>query len=280
MPPKKRKAATEAAEAPEALMPATPPTKAMRGRPKRADTTAASSRPKRSAPVAIDEPQAKKAKPSTTTTRAAKPTVAAEPEVAPKRRGRKPKAPQTEAAEPAKADAKSGGKNTKATANGTKKLGKSEVAPRRGRSAAVQLDEELTDTVEAAAPKTRAPIRGTKRTAGTAAEEAPKTPVKRAKASTKKSTQDVSVEVPNAAEDDGAEVDGMDEVEEEAHDDEAASDARSYWLMKAEPNSRMENGVDVRFSIDDLRAATAPEPWDGEYTSACVARTFTDTVQS
>ncbi|KAJ5675520.1 hypothetical protein N7462_008417 [Penicillium macrosclerotiorum] len=38
---------------------------------------------------------------------------------------------------------------------------------------------------------------------------------------------------------------------------------RSYWLMKAEPESRLEKGVDVKFSIDDLEAATQPEPWDG-----------------
>lgn len=39
-----------------------------------------------------------------------------------------------------------------------------------------------------------------------------------------------------------------------------------YWLMKAEPESRFEDGVDVRFSIDDLRARTKPEGWDGEPT--------------
>ncbi|KAJ6084148.1 High mobility group HMG-I/HMG-Y [Penicillium sp. IBT 16267x] len=38
---------------------------------------------------------------------------------------------------------------------------------------------------------------------------------------------------------------------------------RSYWLMKAEPDSRLEKGVDVKFSIDDLAAAESPEPWDG-----------------
>ncbi|KAJ6104546.1 High mobility group HMG-I/HMG-Y [Penicillium sp. IBT 18751x] len=38
---------------------------------------------------------------------------------------------------------------------------------------------------------------------------------------------------------------------------------RSYWLMKAEPESRFEKGVDVKFSIDDLAAAKVPEPWDG-----------------
>jgi hypothetical protein len=38
---------------------------------------------------------------------------------------------------------------------------------------------------------------------------------------------------------------------------------RQYWLMKAEPESRIENGVDVKFSIDDLAAKSEPEPWDG-----------------
>ncbi|KKF95251.1 Thymocyte nuclear protein 1 [Ceratocystis platani] len=33
--------------------------------------------------------------------------------------------------------------------------------------------------------------------------------------------------------------------------------------MKAEPETRYENGIDVRFSIDDLRACKKPEPWDG-----------------
>lgn len=41
-------------------------------------------------------------------------------------------------------------------------------------------------------------------------------------------------------------------------------DGEWYWLMKAEPESRFEGGVDVRFSIDDLRACTKPEGWDGE----------------
>ncbi|KAF1961646.1 DUF55-domain-containing protein [Byssothecium circinans] len=36
-----------------------------------------------------------------------------------------------------------------------------------------------------------------------------------------------------------------------------------YWLLKAEPLPRYENGVNVAFSIDDLRACTQPEPWTG-----------------
>jgi len=37
----------------------------------------------------------------------------------------------------------------------------------------------------------------------------------------------------------------------------------AYWLMKAEPDSRVVNGHDVKFSIDDLAAVTEPEPWNG-----------------
>ncbi|KAF5025380.1 hypothetical protein F66182_2545 [Fusarium sp. NRRL 66182] len=40
-------------------------------------------------------------------------------------------------------------------------------------------------------------------------------------------------------------------------------DGQWYWLMKAEPDSRIENGVDVKFSIDDLRNKDKPEGWDG-----------------
>jgi hypothetical protein len=39
---------------------------------------------------------------------------------------------------------------------------------------------------------------------------------------------------------------------------------KQYWLMKAEPDSRVENGVDVKFSIDDLMNAKVPEGWDGK----------------
>ena len=50
------------------------------------------------------------------------------------------------------------------------------------------------------------------------------------------------------------------EVPDESEEEDSN---RSYWLMKAEPESRFEKGVDVKFSIDDLRAATEPEPWNG-----------------
>ena len=48
------------------------------------------------------------------------------------------------------------------------------------------------------------------------------------------------------------------------YDNEDLEDPRGYCLMKAEPESRLEKGVDVRFSIDDLEGAIEPEPWDGK----------------
>ncbi|KAK2738436.1 hypothetical protein FQN57_007027 [Myotisia sp. PD_48] len=45
--------------------------------------------------------------------------------------------------------------------------------------------------------------------------------------------------------------------------EDVSKGGRSYWLMKAEPEPRIEKGVDVSFSIDDLRNAAEPEPWDG-----------------
>ena len=49
----------------------------------------------------------------------------------------------------------------------------------------------------------------------------------------------------------------------EAEDDEDP-EGPAYWLMEAEPESRIEKGKDVKFSIDDLQNATEPEAWDGE----------------
>ena len=46
-----------------------------------------------------------------------------------------------------------------------------------------------------------------------------------------------------------------------ADDEDDEVEGQQYWLMKAEPESRIVNGVDVKFSIDDLMAAEAPEPW-------------------
>lgn len=58
-----------------------------------------------------------------------------------------------------------------------------------------------------------------------------------------------------------------------ASSDSKEGAGRSYWLMKAEPESRLEKGVDVKFSIDDLAAAKEPEPWDGMSNSEIILET-------
>ncbi|KAM0326330.1 hypothetical protein ACHAQA_006930 [Verticillium albo-atrum] len=40
-------------------------------------------------------------------------------------------------------------------------------------------------------------------------------------------------------------------------------DAAMFWLMKSEPDVRVEDGYEIKFSIDDLGARKAPEGWDG-----------------
>ncbi|KAF2677856.1 DUF55-domain-containing protein [Lentithecium fluviatile CBS 122367] len=46
---------------------------------------------------------------------------------------------------------------------------------------------------------------------------------------------------------------------------DAAGNQDVYWLFKAEPTQRYENGQKAgeAFSIDDLQACTKPEPWTG-----------------
>ncbi len=56
---------------------------------------------------------------------------------------------------------------------------------------------------------------------------------------------------------------GMD-TNAKTEDVEAIDHDIQYWLMKAEPQSRIEKGVDVKFSIDDLAAKVEPEGWDGK----------------
>ncbi|TQN65852.1 Thymocyte nuclear protein 1 [Colletotrichum shisoi] len=36
-----------------------------------------------------------------------------------------------------------------------------------------------------------------------------------------------------------------------------------YWLMKSEPDVRVEDGYEIKFSIDDLAAKKTPEGWEG-----------------
>lgn len=43
------------------------------------------------------------------------------------------------------------------------------------------------------------------------------------------------------------------------------NDEPSYWLLKSEPESRLQKGVDVKFSLDDLEASEGPVAWDGMF---------------
>lgn len=95
-----------------------------------------------------------------------------------------------------------------------------------------QVEEELADAVSDASPASEKKTSKRKATAGPAAK------------ATKKSKK-----------------------ASDAEDDTA--DGPHYWLMKAEPNTRIEKNadgedVDVKFSIEDLRSKTTPEPWEGE----------------
>lgn len=58
-------------------------------------------------------------------------------------------------------------------------------------------------------------------------------------------------------------MDTADFVESLTQPEDQGAPEFQYWLMKAEPDTRIEKGVDVAFSIDNLAAATEPEPWDG-----------------
>lgn len=84
-------------------------------------------------------------------------------------------------------------------------------------------------------------------------------PTSKSKAVKDSDSAETSVTKPRATSED-PEIDFIPTVNSEA----PRHDGEWYWLMKAEPESRFENGIDVRFSIDDLRAKEKPEGWDGE----------------
>ncbi|XP_016012018.2 thymocyte nuclear protein 1 isoform X3 [Rousettus aegyptiacus] len=54
----------------------------------------------------------------------------------------------------------------------------------------------------------------------------------------------------------------------------------SYWLMKSEPESRLEKGVDVKFSIEDLKAEPKQTAcWDGVRNYQIVKEAYPDHTQ-
>ncbi|XP_072548277.1 thymocyte nuclear protein 1 [Salminus brasiliensis] len=52
--------------------------------------------------------------------------------------------------------------------------------------------------------------------------------------------------------------------EQKSPSDTSSSPSYSHWLMKSEPESRIEDGVDVKFGIEDLKALpNQTSCWDG-----------------
>ncbi|OKL56649.1 hypothetical protein UA08_08236 [Talaromyces atroroseus] len=223
--------------------------------------TAASSRPKRLSFVTLP-PRAAKTKTATVAPAAAKPRTASASKApdTPKKRGRpslKATTPVKETKEkptkqPKKVTTTAAGRS-KAAAT-TKKIAAGKLAKRRGRPPKSSLPStEATATTTTSSKKRKRTVGKPKQVSnillpkkGSAGKLVKKQPVTRRPRKPlylNDKEPDLTIEV--------------------AEDDAYGPDGRSYWLMKAEPESRLVKGVDVKFSIDDLRAATEPEPWDG-----------------
>ncbi|TWW77067.1 Thymocyte nuclear protein 1 [Takifugu flavidus] len=56
--------------------------------------------------------------------------------------------------------------------------------------------------------------------------------------------------------------------------------AHSHWLMKSEPESRFENGIDVKFGIEDLKTMLDQTScWDGVRNFQIVKEAYVDHTQ-
>ncbi|KAK6000232.1 hypothetical protein QM012_003864 [Aureobasidium pullulans] len=235
MPPKKGKKPARA-PSPEPEVPSTITTP----RGKIFDTTAAAARPKRAITTTMpppDPPSSKRVKHSSATSAS---------EITPKRRGR-----------PAKASTA-----TPKTASATKPKAPSSATPKSFRVG------ERQSARLASTPTSETDLLPSRRVTESAA------PAKRSRGRPSKKTKQSALEAESAPDADEKEAgDGID-YDDPTHDANITEATtiiqadRSYWLMKAEPESRIEknaNGddVDVKFSIDDLRSRTEPEPWEG-----------------
>lgn len=203
------------------------------------DTTAAATRPKRAITTTMPPPDPPSSK------RAKRTAVDSVSEVTPKRRGRPPKASTI----------------TPKTASASKPKAPSTATPKNLRVGERQ-SARLASTP--ASEQDLPPLRSSRVTKSAI-------PPKRSKGRPSKKTKQSALEaksVPDANDEAG---DDYDDPTHDANITEATTIIqadRSYWLMKAEPESRIEknaNGddVDVKFSIDDLRSRTEPEPWEG-----------------
>ncbi|KAI5271831.1 DUF55-domain-containing protein [Aureobasidium subglaciale] len=240
MPPKKRK--QSAALEPEVPSTVTTP------RGKILNTTAAAARPKRNIASTMpppDPPSVKKLRRADTSSAS---------EVTPKKRGRPPKATTA---------------TPKSASTATPK------SHRIGERQSVRLAS--TPASEEALPVLRRTRVAKSAKSAIPSNKSALPPIKRGRGRPPKASKKKQPVVPD---DDAAEDANDDESGGVDYDDDSTHDAniteattiiqadRNYWLMKAEPESRIEknaNGedVDVKFTIDDLRYRTQPEPWEG-----------------
>ena len=107
-----------------------------------------------------------------------------------------------------------------------------------------------------------------KRRSSFSAQPASRTPKKTVKASSGTGRGRPPTKKPKAAESPRIVV-SLASAVDDGHDEDVDEDTQ-YWLMKAEPDSRIEKGVDVKFSIDDLASRTEPEGWDGQCSSSLI----------
>ncbi|EYB27158.1 hypothetical protein FG05_12606 [Fusarium graminearum] len=138
-----------------------------------------------------------------------------------------------------------------------------EVAPKR-RSLRQAASKTQSEPEAAPVTKTNTPKKPAK-AAAQKQEKEPKSSPKQQKlaakeaAKPKKSAKKQEAPIGTRAESEDPDIDSIPTTNPDA----PRHDGQWYWLMKAEPETRIENGVDVKFSIDDLRAKTEPEGWDG-----------------
>ncbi|KAI5206400.1 DUF55-domain-containing protein [Aureobasidium subglaciale] len=239
MPPKKRKQL--AAPEPEAPSTVTTP------RGKIFDTTAAAARPRRNIASTMPPPDP----PSAKRTRRADTLSASE--ITPKKRGRPPKATSATPKSASTATPKSHGVGERQGARLASTPASEEALP-------VLRRTRVAKSAKPALPPTKSA----------------KPPIKRGggrppKASKKKQPTIPDDDAAEDANDDESVGTDYDDPTHDANITEATTIIqadRNYWLMKAEPETRIEknaNGedVDVKFTIDDLRSRTQPEPWEG-----------------
>jgi len=239
--PKRRgrppKAAVSGDTSLEAAAASPKPIKAARGRPKKVDATQivaaltpASAKRQRDNEEPQDLPPKKRGRPS---------KAGATLVEAPKKRGR-----------PANTDANPAVKKT--IKPHTAKVQKEQPNKAALRTKAATQPKSISKTAAKPVAKRGRPAGSTNKSA---TEKAPTT----------KSTTTTAKRGPKSKiSKDGTETEAEDFVEGLTQDDEQDVDDLQYWLMKAEPNTRIEKGVDVAYPIDKLAEATEPEPWDGK----------------